>query len=335
MTLIATCGEFEAGKDKFCDIFLEEKKPELVFQRRSFAWGVRKSVECLSEGKIKASDTLSKQGKETELDTQVFGKTVGQVMDRLSKTFEWKTKGVRLPRDQLVKGVEYLESMWLTKDAIAAKYHNENIRLHRFMKTKEKINMLMTVVILILLYSILFRSAYMVSILAFLVWIGLLLVQKVYYKNGPLHRYDNDLFRTTNKRVTVGMLLQILGTEIGRNLFGNDIWIEFLEKEMSADEHTLISDARFKNEVAWLKKQKNSIILLIDARQRLDAIKAIKMESERKDGRDSSHASESELRTIPRSEFSAVLDNNGPVEAFRHTIITCEILAPYLHKHRR
>jgi hypothetical protein len=64
-------------------------------------------------------------------------------------------------------------------------------------------------------------------------------------------------------------LLQIAGTEEGRNKYGSDIWIRTLEIWINilnsrGVERFIISDVRFQNEVNWIKSL-NGIIIKIDA----------------------------------------------------------------------
>ena len=60
-------------------------------------------------------------------------------------------------------------------------------------------------------------------------------------------------------------LLQIVGTEEGRNVYGNDIWINTLETWLNiyksrGVKRFIISDVRFQNEVDWIKKMGGHVI---------------------------------------------------------------------------
>ena len=64
-------------------------------------------------------------------------------------------------------------------------------------------------------------------------------------------------------------LLQIVGTEQGRNKFGYDIWVRTLETWIKllnsrGVERFIISDVRFQNEADWLKSL-NGILIKIDS----------------------------------------------------------------------
>lgn len=66
--------------------------------------------------------------------------------------------------------------------------------------------------------------------------------------------------------------LQEIGTEKGRNVYGNDIWIRTLETWINilnerGIERFIISDVRFQNEVDWIKSLKG-IVIKINAPKR-------------------------------------------------------------------
>lgn len=48
--------------------------------------------------------------------------------------------------------------------------------------------------------------------------------------------------------VTPRYMLQLMGTEAGRDVFHSDLWVSSLEKRMVKNEHTVIADVRFPNE---------------------------------------------------------------------------------------
>ncbi len=43
-------------------------------------------------------------------------------------------------------------------------------------------------------------------------------------------------------------LLQVMGTEVGRNLFGENFWVDIALKTADPDKHIVITDCRFLNE---------------------------------------------------------------------------------------
>jgi hypothetical protein len=48
-------------------------------------------------------------------------------------------------------------------------------------------------------------------------------------------------------------LLQVFGTEVGRNMFGENFWVDLALNKINV-EHAVISDVRFKNEADAIKK---------------------------------------------------------------------------------
>ena len=60
----------------------------------------------------------------------------------------------------------------------------------------------------------------------------------------------------------VRKMLQVLGTEVGRELLGEDIWVEATFKKIKAEgaERVVITDCRFPNELAWVKVSKGSSV---------------------------------------------------------------------------
>jgi hypothetical protein len=59
--------------------------------------------------------------------------------------------------------------------------------------------------------------------------------------------------------VTPRWALQLMGTEAGRNVFHNDIWVASLIKR-AGDANTIVTDVRFKNEIKAIEKAGGSII---------------------------------------------------------------------------
>jgi len=82
--------------------------------------------------------------------------------------------------------------------------------------------------------------------------------------------------------------MQKLGTEFGRDMLRQDVWIKRAEmehsKNMSQGKGTVIADVRFENEAEWLRSQPNSLIIYL------------KVPSLKKDER-YQHASEAGIKT--------------------------------------
>jgi phosphomevalonate kinase len=80
--------------------------------------------------------------------------------------------------------------------------------------------------------------------------------------------FGNKDFETRKK-------LQIVGTEEGRDVYGQDIWIKILESWIKVHnsrgiKRFIISDVRYQNEVDWIKSL-NGIVIKIDAPNRFMA----------------------------------------------------------------
>jgi len=72
--------------------------------------------------------------------------------------------------------------------------------------------------------------------------------------------WDERLFDTLGKSVTPRYILQLMGTEAGRDVFGKDIWVSTLEKRISGIENVVISDVRFPNEIEFIRKMHGMVI---------------------------------------------------------------------------
>jgi len=75
-------------------------------------------------------------------------------------------------------------------------------------------------------------------------------------------REDVDPFwsKKLNREFTPRLALQLMGTEVGRNVFGADLWIHALENKINKDENYVITDVRFQNEIDWIRNQKGILI---------------------------------------------------------------------------
>ena len=76
-----------------------------------------------------------------------------------------------------------------------------------------------------------------------------------------------------NKNEKTRKLLQMEGTELGRDVFGKDIWIRYYQNWVTVLQGRGIRaittcDIRFKNELEWFKSQKNTVLIRIHAPKR-------------------------------------------------------------------
>lgn len=70
---------------------------------------------------------------------------------------------------------------------------------------------------------------------------------------------DEEWSKILNKDTTPRMMLQMIGTEFGRNMLGENIWIESLKKR-SENKNVVISDVRFVNEAIDIKSSGGVLI---------------------------------------------------------------------------
>ncbi len=112
-------------------------------------------------------------------------------------------------------------------------------------------------------------------------------------------------------------LLQIVGTEEGRNVYGNDIWVNTLETWLNiyksrGVERFIICDVRFQNEVNWIKKL-NGKVIKINASDRFEN-KICQESNDNNIAKNeiSSHVSELEIDTINNFDFE--IDNSIGVD---------------------
>ena len=70
------------------------------------------------------------------------------------------------------------------------------------------------------------------------------------YKN-LVDTYGLDKAKESNPEIR--RLLQVFGTEVGRNMFGENFWVDLALNKINVDK-AVISDVRFKNEADAIKK---------------------------------------------------------------------------------
>lgn len=100
----------------------------------------------------------------------------------------------------------------------------------------------------------------------------------------------------------VRRLLQVFGTEVMRNRYGDMVWVDALDRKVydgdEDDKMFVITDVRFPNEAEWVHR--NGGVILKVVRPGFD------------NGVDATHASEANVDTLP---YDAAVVNDGPLEA--------------------
>lgn len=66
--------------------------------------------------------------------------------------------------------------------------------------------------------------------------------------------------KKTGLHITPRAMLQLMGTEAGRDTFHPDLWVLSLEKRAKSNEHTVIADVRFPNECDAIRNMGGFIV---------------------------------------------------------------------------
>jgi hypothetical protein len=105
----------------------------------------------------------------------------------------------------------------------------------------------------------------------------------------------------------VRRLLQVLGTEVVRDQFGENAWVDALDRTIFDDEKDedkyVITDVRFPNEAEYVMRNKGILIKVV--RPNFD------------NGVDSTHASEALVDTLP---YDYRISNNSTIDKMRSSL---------------
>jgi hypothetical protein len=129
------------------------------------------------------------------------------------------------------------------------------------------------------------------------------------------------------RKFTPRLALQLMGTEVGRNVFGENIWIHSLENKIKdVSKHYVVTDVRFQNEIDWIRKQKGILIEIRRGKLPLWYNVADKANngcqhsiSVMKD----IEIHESEWKWINKQNVDHVVRNDGTLEDLRESMILC------------
>ncbi len=152
------------------------------------------------------------------------------------------------------------------------------------------------------------------------------------------------LEEATASRLTVGRLLQVFGTDVGRDLVHPELWIRPIAHQLqllsqqqkaaaaAAEEGSasgvamaIVTDVRFPDELLFIRHQPHNVLIQIDADQRLKqpedaAATTAPPNSHGADGRHNNHASETSLNDVPRETYDCVVQNNEGLAEFKMRI---------------
>jgi hypothetical protein len=124
-------------------------------------------------------------------------------------------------------------------------------------------------------------------------WDSKLATHKTIRYKTAVNRYGPDY--TKRNSTDVRQYLRLLGTECGRDFWGEDCWVRIMDSRMRLDERTAIRDIRFPNEVSFLRAQPDSLLICV--------------QSTREQPADPAH--ESEVAIDPAKEADYIIRNDG------------------------
>jgi hypothetical protein len=70
--------------------------------------------------------------------------------------------------------------------------------------------------------------------------------------NEVVHMYGWEIAKAKSE---VRRLLQVMGTEVGRKLINEDVWVSLLFNKVNTDERIIIPDVRFPNEARMIEEK--------------------------------------------------------------------------------
>lgn len=108
----------------------------------------------------------------------------------------------------------------------------------------------------------------------------------------------------------VRRLLQVLGTEVGRKMIHNDIWVTMATKDLNPDDKVVFADVRFPNEAQAIKDLGGQIWRV--NRPEAEPVNA--------------HTSETAMNDWP---FDAILTNDGTLEDLQGQVETALLVTRF------
>lgn len=317
-------------------------------QSMAFAARLRETMQALTHNLVLAENSWSAEGKATLVPTRAFGDTIGQLTQRLKHAFAWTLEfdrpcGWRC-RFRKCLGFEpchakAADTMVLTRAAFALAnpltqtttrsggQGQGQCQCHPYWKEQLMIRYIPPIVMTFLYCCALLvltrqqGSGWLDLVLGFFIVAAAVLI-KATIRDTRIQVPEN---------MTVGRLLQVLGTDIARRHLDEEIWVRALDHDWKRRgcPRIIVTDVRFPNEVAWVKSLSEvSRLLLLDARHRLRQKQQAcgsgigKYDKTMKDGRSRNHVSETGLNNIGVSTFDYILNNNGTLDLLNDQLDT-------------
>jgi len=130
-------------------------------------------------------------------------------------------------------------------------------------------------------------------------------------KNSTVHFDDLYIQKTEQSR----KMLQLEGTEYGRKIYGERIWLSYYDKWIKVFEsrgihHFMTTDVRFANEIDYIKSKGGIVIKVVSAKRNNQ-----RLEQESKGNMDvmqqlEQHSSECGLDAVPDSKYDIIINND-------------------------
>ena len=277
--MLGLAGKKGSGKDTVAAYI--RKHSAIKWKLYSFAFRLRGCVPILTGGLVSAEETLSTAGKAIPLPLKCYGKTIGDCIERLYRCFEpWANVSIVSERKwREALNILFGTDIFIREDERQKFLHPLGARID--------------------------------------VALGVPFAAPLIVGAGP----NSDapcLPVLRGGAITVGILLQLLGTDIGRAIFGGNVWVDAVKRDWAADGYPpiIITDVRFPEELVWIRSE-GGLVVKVLADKRLAMVSSVV-----KDGRSATHASETALDVIPSREFACVLENNGTLAELAHTCAT-------------
>lgn len=110
-------------------------------------------------------------------------------------------------------------------------------------------------------------------------------------------------------------LLQKEGTELGRNVLGEDIWIRYLSNWIKVFNNRgidaiILSDLRFKNEIEWVKSQNGLVIKVVAPKRNEERLMKESNDNLEIYNKLKNHISECDLDDLDESKFDLIIKND-------------------------
>lgn len=123
---------------------------------------------------------------------------------------------------------------------------------------------------------------------------------------GRMLRFNDVLemegYEEAKKTLEFRRLMQVFGTDVGRDLFGENVWVDQAKKKMGPKGKFIITDVRFPNEVKMVKSLGGTLVKIL--RPGYTPV--------------NEHISDSGL---PDRLFDRILINDGSIEDLRRNVV--------------